>query len=98
MVRGGVGRMKLKCGEAAKRSATRLPTSRGELPRGQLLKSDCAHASGARVAAKATAQAARNKRLLIDCSPSVYVRVGRSAVSGPSPEFDRQRVALLDEV
>ena len=34
MVRGGVGLMKLKCGEAAKRSATRLPTSPGELPLG----------------------------------------------------------------
>src|SRR5829696_223192 len=75
MVRGGVGLMKLKCGEAAKRSATSLPISRGEPPRGQLLKSDCAAAPGvreaARDAASATAQAARNERLLIDCSPSV---------------------------
>src|SRR5829696_3007028 len=102
MVRGGVGRMKLKCGEAAKRSATRFPTSRGEAPRGQLLKSDCAAApaerEAARDAARVAAQAARNKRFLIDCPPSVYVRVGRGAVSRSAPEFDRQRVAPLDEV
>src|SRR5215207_8050208 len=98
MVRGGVGLMKLKCGEAAKRSATRFPTSRGEAPRGQPLKSDRAAAPGARDAARAAAQAARSKRFLIDCPPSVYVRVGRSAVSRSAPEFDRQRVALPDEV
>src|SRR5215207_5580296 len=102
MVRGGVGLMKLKCGEAAKRSATRFPTSRGEAPRGQLLKSDCAAAPGvseaARDAARAAAQAARNKRVLINLILLFMSGVRRSAVSRSAPEFDRQRVAPLDEV
>src|SRR4051812_44527881 len=98
MLRGGVGLIKLKCGEAAKRSATRLPTSRGEEPRGQLLKSDCAVTRGAREAARARAQAARIRRVLINVLLLCVRGFRRSAVSRPAPEFDCQRLALLDEV
>ena len=97
MVRGGVGLMKLKCGEAAKRSATRLPISPGELPFGQLLKSDCAAACGMSKKVKA-AQAASIRRVLINVLLLCVRVVRRSAVSGLTLEFDRQRVALLDEV
>src|SRR4051812_24193129 len=86
MVRGGVGRMKLKCGEAAKRSATRLPISRGELPFGQLLKSDCAAAFGAKDAARAATQATRNRRVLIRLfSFSVCLASDEARVQGRRP-------------
>jgi len=119
--------MKLKCGEAAKRSATRLPISLGEPPLGQFLKSVCAAAFGMSDNVKAKTAKIKVGRGLINflllCNrvrrkdeggrmkdegiadrstfilpPSSFILPERVILTATSSEFDRQSLALLDEV